>query len=94
MERPADIAKVHDAKTSLGTVADKLVIIDEIQRKPELSSILRVLIDQQRRPRRFLLLGSALPDLRRQAAPSLAGLSIIWNRPLNKAGARALSEHS
>jgi len=36
MERPADIAKLQDAETYLETVADKLVIIDEIQRKPEL----------------------------------------------------------
>ena len=73
MERPADIAKVHDAETYLGSVSDKLVIIDEIQRKPDLFPILRVLIDQDRRPGRFLLLGSASPDLRRQAAESLAG---------------------
>lgn len=73
MERPADIAKVHDAETYLGSVSDKRVIIDEIQRKPDLFPILRVLIDQDRRPGRFLLLGSASPDLRRQAAESLAG---------------------
>jgi predicted AAA+ superfamily ATPase len=73
MERPADVARVHDAETYLGTVADKLVVIDEIQRKPELFPMLRVLIDQDRRSSRFLLLGSASPALRRQAAESLAG---------------------
>jgi len=67
------MARLHDAETYLGTVADKLVIIDEIQRAPELFPILRVLIDQDRRPGRYLLLGSATPALRRQAAESLAG---------------------
>lgn len=73
MERSADIAKLQDAEMYLETVADKLVIIDEIQRKPDLFPLLRVLIDRDRRPGRYLLLGSASPDLRRQAAESLAG---------------------
>lgn len=73
MERPADLAKVHDAETYLGSVSGKLVIIDEIQRKPEVFPLLRVLIDQDRRSGRFMLLGSASPDLRRQTAESLAG---------------------
>jgi len=73
MERPADMARLYDAETYLGAIANKLVIIDEIQRKPELFPVLRVLIDQDRRPGRFLLLGSASPALRRQAAESLAG---------------------
>lgn len=73
LERPADLARLHDAETYLGTVADRLVIIDEIQRQPELFPILRVLIDQDKRPGRFLLLGSASPALRRQASESLAG---------------------
>jgi predicted AAA+ superfamily ATPase len=73
MERPADLAKVHDAETYLGSVSGKLVIIDEIQRKPEVFPLLHVLIDQDRRSGRFMLLGSASPDLRRQTAESLAG---------------------
>lgn len=73
LERPADLARLRDAETYLATVADRLVVIDEIQRAPELFPILRVLIDQDRRPGRFMLLGSASPALRRQAAESLAG---------------------
>ena len=73
MERPADVARLHDAETYLGSIADKLVVIDEIQRKPELFPILRVLIDRDRRPGKYLLLGSASPSLRRQSAESLAG---------------------
>lgn len=73
MERPADVAKLRDAETYLASVANRLVVIDEIQRAPELFPVLRVLIDRDRRPGRFLLLGSASPALRRQSAESLAG---------------------
>jgi len=73
LERPADLARLYDAETYLATVADQLVVIDEIQRMPQLFPILRALIDQNRRPGRFLLLGSASPALRRQSAESLAG---------------------
>ena len=73
LERPADLARLRDAETYLGTVVNRLVIIDEIQRMPELFPNLRALIDQARRPGRFLLLGSASPALRRQASESLAG---------------------
>lgn len=73
LERPADLARLRDAESYLSTVAGRLVVIDEVQRMPELFPVLRVLIDQDRRPGRFLLLGSAAPSLRRQAAESLAG---------------------
>lgn len=73
LERPADLARLRDAEAYLATVSDRLVVIDEAQRMPELFPVLRVLIDQDRRPGRFLLLGSAAPSLRRQAAESLAG---------------------
>lgn len=63
---------------------DQLVIIDEAQRMPDLFPILRVLIDENRRAGRFLLLGSASPDLRRQSAESLAGrLQTLVLHPLN-----------
>lgn len=73
LERPADAAKLRDAELFLNSVADRLVIIDEVQRAPELFPQLRALVDSDRRPGRFLLLGSASPDLRRQGAESLAG---------------------
>jgi predicted AAA+ superfamily ATPase len=50
-----------------------LVVIDEAQRRPGLFPVLRVLVDREDNPARFLLLGSASPDLSRQAAESLAG---------------------
>jgi predicted AAA+ superfamily ATPase len=53
--------------------AEKLIIIDEIQLRGELFPVLRSLIDMDRRPGRFLLLGSSSPDLIRQSGESLAG---------------------
>ncbi|MEN6423868.1 MAG: ATP-binding protein [Phycisphaerales bacterium] len=73
LERPSDLAKLDDAELYLRSVADSLVIIDEVQRRPELFPVLRSLIDEQRRPGRFLILGSASPALLRQSSESLAG---------------------
>ena len=53
--------------------ANKLVVLDEIQRAPELFSVLRPVIDEDRRPGRFVVLGSASPELMRDASESLAG---------------------
>ncbi len=52
---------------------DLCVILDEVQQMPNLFRVLRSLIDQNRRPGRFILLGSASPQLLRQSAESLAG---------------------
>ena len=73
LENPRHALALEDPMSALGDLADKLVIIDEAQRMPALFPVLRVLVDARRRPGRFLLLGSASPDLRRQAAESLAG---------------------
>lgn len=50
-----------------------LVVIDEAQRCPQIFPVLRVLVDRKENPARFLILGSASPELARQAAESLAG---------------------
>ena len=50
-----------------------LIVIDEIQRRPELFPLLRVLLDRRSLPAKFLILGSASPDLLRQSSESLAG---------------------
>jgi predicted AAA+ superfamily ATPase len=50
-----------------------LVVIDEVQRRPDLFPILRVLVDRERKTARFLILGSASGDLLRQTSESLAG---------------------
>ena len=72
LEDPRDITRLADPTTTLGPLRG-LVVIDEIQRRPELFPVLRVLSDRDRRPARFLLLGSASPSLLKQSSESLAG---------------------
>jgi len=73
LELPTDREKLSDAELFLSQRAGDLVVLDEAQVTPELFPILRALVDRDRRPGRFLVLGSASPDLRRQASESLAG---------------------
>ena len=73
MENPRDIAKLQDAYSYLESLANATVIIDEVQLMPELFSILRPLIDAKRTPGRFILLGSASPELVKGVAETLAG---------------------
>jgi predicted AAA+ superfamily ATPase len=73
LENPQDFTKLADAQLYLERFKDHLIILDEAQRKPELFSLLRYLIDEDRRPGRFMILGSASPSLKRQASESLAG---------------------
>lgn len=70
LEHTPDLARLEDASLTLGGLRG-LVVIDEVQRRPELFPTLRVLAD--RGQARFLLLGSASPDLLRQSSESLAG---------------------
>ena len=72
LEDPTSLARLAEPETSLRPLKG-LVVIDEVQRRPELFPILRVLADRQPLPARFLLLGSAAPELLRQASESLAG---------------------
>ena len=58
-----------------------LVVVDEVQRRPDLFPSLRVLADRPRRPARFLVLGSASPDLLRQSAETLAGRVAHYELP-------------
>ena len=73
LERPSDLAKLAEPELYLEPLAGRLVVLDEVQRSPGLFPVLRALVDARRRPGRFLLLGSASPDLLRQSAESLAG---------------------
>ena len=73
LELTRDYEKLDDPETYLKQFEDKLIIIDEVQRKKELFPVLRALIDQKRVPGRFLLLGSAAPELLRNSSESLAG---------------------
>ncbi|MEA3643031.1 MAG: AAA family ATPase [Lamprobacter sp.] len=77
LESPPDREKLSDPVDYLSRHADRLVILDEIQRVPQLFQPLRGLIDQGRRQGRvagqFLLLGSASIDLLAQSSETLAG---------------------
>ncbi len=73
LERPRDRARLSDPELFLAGHRDRLVILDEVQVMPELFASLRPEIDADRRPGRFLLLGSASGQLLNQSAESLAG---------------------
>ncbi|MDR3670977.1 MAG: ATP-binding protein [Holophaga sp.] len=73
LERPSDQRKLADPELYLEQHRQHLVVLDEIQRIPELFQLLRALVDEDRRPGRFLVLGSASPDLLQGASESLAG---------------------
>ena len=77
LENPADQAKLEDAGAYLRARADRLVVIDEVQRAPGLFRVLRGVIDENIRAGRevgqFLLLGSASIELLKQSSESLAG---------------------
>jgi predicted AAA+ superfamily ATPase len=72
LEDPFSLALLNEPMTALQDLRG-LVVIDEIQRKPDLFPILRVLADRTPLPARFLILGSASPELLRQSSESLAG---------------------
>ena len=72
LENPVDIRRLSAPMTTLEKLSG-LVIIDEIQRRPELFELLRVLVDRPENRARFLLLGSASPKLVKGASESLAG---------------------
>ncbi len=72
LEDPASLARLDEPMTALRPLRG-VVVIDEVQRRPDLFPILRVLADRARPPARFLVLGSASGDLLRQSSESLAG---------------------
>jgi predicted AAA+ superfamily ATPase len=72
LEDPTDLAKLINPKLALADLSG-LVILDEIQRKPELFPLLRVLADREDNSARFLILGSASRDLIHQSSETLAG---------------------
>lgn len=73
LELESDYARLQDAETYLSGHQDKCVIIDEVQRMPRLFPLLRALVDQDRVPARFILLGSAAPELIRDSSETLTG---------------------
>ncbi len=72
LESPADQKRLENPEFALGRLGG-LVVIDEIQSRPDLFALLRVLADRRNEPTRFLILGSASPALIRGASESMAG---------------------
>jgi len=72
LEDPADLARLEEPSIALRGL-DGLVVLDEIHRCPDLFPLLRVLADRERPATRFLILGSASPELLRQSSETLAG---------------------
>ncbi len=71
LEKPDDLARLEEPQRALENLSG-LIVIDEIQRKPDLFPLLRVLVDEKK-PRQFLILGSASRELIKQSSESLAG---------------------
>lgn len=72
LEDPVGLARLAEPELALRSLRG-IVVIDEIQRRPDLFALLRVLADRRPLPARFLILGSASPELLRQSSETLAG---------------------
>ncbi len=72
LEDPTSLARLDEPSTALGTL-EGLVVVEEVQRRPNLFPVLRVLVDRDSSPARFRILGSASGELQRQSSDSLAG---------------------
>lgn len=95
LEDPTAISRLDQPMTALASLRG-LVVIDEIQRRPELFPVLRVLADRKPLPARFLLLGSASPTLLRQSSESLAGrieVIEIGGLAIAEVGEKLLNRH-
>lgn len=93
LELPSDTRKLADPELFLRENAGKLICIDEVQMRSGLFPVLRALVDEDRRPGRFLLLGSASRDLVRRGGETLAGrihylelTPFLWNELRERAG--------
>ncbi len=73
LENPIDLLRLENPMLALTQIKAKLIVIDEIQRIPDLFPILRVLVDKKDNSKKFLILGSASRDLIKQSSETLAG---------------------
>lgn len=95
LEDPTSLALLDEPMTALAGLSG-LVVIDEVQRRPDLFPVLRVLSDRSPLPARFIVLGSASPSLLRQSSESLAGrieIVAMSGFSMEEIGAAALPEH-
>lgn len=73
LENPTDLARLENPFLALSNISQKLIVIDEIQLRPDLFTFLRVLVDDPTKKNIYLILGSASRDLIRQSSETLAG---------------------
>jgi predicted AAA+ superfamily ATPase len=95
LEDPVSLARLGTPDITLRPLKG-LVVIDEVQRRPELFPLLRVLADRKPLPARFLILGSASPELLKQSSESLAGrieMLPLEGLRLNDVGAKFQTKH-
>ncbi len=95
LEDPVDNAKLTQPKNALMSLKGT-VVIDEVQRQPELFPILRVLADRKPLPAKFLILGSASPDILKHSSESLAGRLeriVIGGFSLSEVGIPSFEKH-
>ena len=95
LENPTSLARLAQPITALEELRG-IVVIDEIQRRPDLFQVLRVLADRKPLPARFLILGSASPNLLRQSSESLAGrieIIPVGGLSLDEVGVPSLNRH-
>ena len=95
LEDPAGLTRLEQPMTALEDLRG-IVVIDEIQRRPDLFPLLRVLVDRRPLPARFLILGSASPELLNQSSESLAGrleTIPVAGFSLAEVGAKAFKRH-
>ena len=91
LEKPSDLRKLDDPEWYLSSQKDNLIVLDEIQRKPDLFPLIRSLTDEWQLNGKFLILGSASRELLRQSSESLAGriaykklTPFAWNELINE----------
>src|SRR3989338_5678150 len=72
LENPEDVSHLSDPMMALKDLKG-IVVIDEVQRRPDIFPVIRVLADRSKNPTRFIILGSASPNLLMQSSETLAG---------------------
>jgi len=95
LEDPASLARLAEPMLALSPLRG-VVVIDEVQRRPDLFPVLRVLADRKPLSARFLILGSASPTLLRQSSETLAGrveTIALSGFNLSELGADQISRH-
>ena len=92
LENPEDLARIQDPMLALKDLRG-LVVIDEVQRSAGLFRVLRVLADRPRKPARFLVLGSASPELLQQGSETLAGRIVYHELGGFRLGEAGIDDH-